>query len=568
VVPIAGQAPDDDDDEDGDFKDFVAELFVCNTVTGPVTQKLYRKAGRAGAEGVPELGKVGNSGKAVGNIHRDLMRKLMKGCTFPEPYWCLVPFLNKETGEEEMHETPVLLPHEVFAWFVEKDPEKIALWRPTPGHTIFYHAERWCEQFDVDIMHLIPLGIHGDGVPFAAKMRDTLECISYNILTDKSGARILYTTFPKSFSAGQKTWDALFRVFAWSMRHLMLGLWPRIREDRMGWRKNEDFRARMSGQGLGFHAAVLQVRGDWAFYKETFAFPHWQAKQCCWKCFARNSPGEVGDFRDATSNAAWRNRRISGHEFVALQIAEGITPSCLFECPGVSVDMVMVDWLHTMDQGVLADVIGNVFWDALPKIHQPPRKEQVKVLWQMIQLYYKDARVPDRLDSLTEEMIKDKKKAPKQRGRAAQVRYLLPFAAKLAESFAGEDEHWRTVSTVTDGLLQLTLMNNIKPYDAPRAAHLCQQTVLLLFGLEMEALSHGDCFSWRTKPKLHLMEELNVYQTVQHGAPCEYWTYKDESWGMWLARVTARTGGKKTAWGVALSSLMRFRYMMHKLETA
>jgi len=157
--------------------------------------------------------------------------------------------------------------------------------------------------------------------------------------------------------------------------------------------------------------------------------------------------------------------------------------------------MVMVDWLHTMDQGVLADVIGNVFWDALPKIHQPPRKEQVKVLWQMIQLYYKDARVPDRLDSLTEEMIKDKKKAPKQRGRAAQVRYLLPFAAKLAESFAGEDEHWRTASTVTDGLLQLTLMNNIKPYDAPRAAHLCQQTVLLLFGLEMEALSHGHCFN-------------------------------------------------------------------------
>jgi len=114
VAPIAQQAPDDDDDEDGDFKDFVAELFVCNTVTGPVTQKLYRKAGRAGAEGVSELGKVGNSGKAVGNIHRDLMRKLMKGCTFPEPYWCLVPFLNKETGEEEMHETPVLLPHKVL----------------------------------------------------------------------------------------------------------------------------------------------------------------------------------------------------------------------------------------------------------------------------------------------------------------------------------------------------------------------------------------------------------------------------------------------------------------------
>jgi hypothetical protein len=30
---------------------------------------------------------------------------------------------------------------------------------------------------------------------------------------------------------------------------------------------------------------------------------------------------------------------------------------------------------------------------------------------------------------------------------------------------------------------------------------------LLLFGLELEALSAGNCFSWRTKPKVHLMEE-------------------------------------------------------------
>ena len=260
--------------------------------------------------------------------------------------------------------------------------------------------------------------------------------------------------------------------------------------------------------------------------------------------------------------------RISGHEFLAYQRAEDITPSCLFECPGLTVDNVMVDWLHTMDQGVLADVIGNVFWDALPKLAAGTRKEQVKVLWQMIQVYYQAAKVPDRLDSLTEEMIKDQKKPPKQRGRAAQVRYLLPFAARLAESFSDEDEHWRTVSTVTNGLLKLTLMTNMRPYYAEAAANLCQRVALLLFGLEMEALHAGDTVRWRTKPKVHLMEELIEYQTVLHGAPCEYWTYKDESWGMWLARVTARTGGKKTAWGVALSSLMRFRYMMHKLEAA
>ena len=124
--------------------------------------------------------------------------------------------------------------------------------------------------------------------------------------------------------------------------------------------------------------------------------------------------------------------RITGQQCLMLQRAEGIQPSTLFACPGTTVDMVMVDWLHTMDLGVLADVIGNVFWDALPLMGAPPRDRQVKSLWNMIQLYFAEAKVPDRLDGLTEEMIKDKKSAPRQRGRAAQVRYLSPFAARLA----------------------------------------------------------------------------------------------------------------------------------------
>ena len=79
-------------------------------------------------------------------------------------------------------------------------------------------------------------------------------------------------------------------------------------------------------------------------------------------------------------------------------------------------------------------------------------------------------------------------------------------------------------------------------------------------------MSVGACTRWRTKPKVHLMEELIEYQTVEHGSPCDHWTYKEDSWGMWLPHVNARRGGKKTGWGVASSSLVLCRYMMHKLE--
>ena len=78
------------DEEDEDFTDYVAEFCVTNAMTGLVTQKSFAKADQARAKRVSELGGVGNRGKAKTNIHRDLMRKLMKGCTFFESY-CRVP---------------------------------------------------------------------------------------------------------------------------------------------------------------------------------------------------------------------------------------------------------------------------------------------------------------------------------------------------------------------------------------------------------------------------------------------------------------------------------------------
>ena len=70
----------------------MAELFVTNILPGPVAQKLYAKADGSRATRVSKLARVGNCGQAKNSMHRDLMRKQMKGCTFPEPYWCLGSF--------------------------------------------------------------------------------------------------------------------------------------------------------------------------------------------------------------------------------------------------------------------------------------------------------------------------------------------------------------------------------------------------------------------------------------------------------------------------------------------
>ena len=49
--------------------------------------------------------------------------------------------------------------------------------------------------------------------------------------------------------------------------------------------------------------------------------------------------------------------------------------------------------------------------------------------------------------------------------------------------------------------------------------------------------------------------------------PYESWTYKDESWGAGLAKVTMRIGGKEVVSSLALSVTNRLRYMLHQQKT-
>ena len=58
-VPLAaagGQQPETATGPEDDFKDYIAELFISNTLPGTVTHQIFRKAGCAGAGGVDDLG--------------------------------------------------------------------------------------------------------------------------------------------------------------------------------------------------------------------------------------------------------------------------------------------------------------------------------------------------------------------------------------------------------------------------------------------------------------------------------------------------------------------------------
>ena len=51
---------------------------------------------------------------------------------------------------------------------------------------------------------------------------------------------------------------------------------------------------------------LMQIRGDWAYYKQIFSFPAWANKKICWRCGAGKEPCD--DFKDAHCNIIQINR--------------------------------------------------------------------------------------------------------------------------------------------------------------------------------------------------------------------------------------------------------------------
>eukprot|EP00969_Alexandrium_andersonii_P156718 6928447-Alexandrium_andersonii.AAC.1 len=73
----------------------------------------------AGAAGAGDLAAAGSHGRLPKNMSRDMMRALLKDCTWPDVYWAKIPVANANQ-EKEYAWLPVLLPHEVLAMLVDK----------------------------------------------------------------------------------------------------------------------------------------------------------------------------------------------------------------------------------------------------------------------------------------------------------------------------------------------------------------------------------------------------------------------------------------------------------------
>ena len=173
----------------------VFQFTQRNRLSGFTTQQMAEKATKAGAGGVDGFAKAGKSGKFRGNISRDLLKNMLKGCSLPLLYWALIPMRDPKTDQNNVLTwMPFLLVHEVLAtlWDVLGDK----LYDPSPS--VEKTLKESCSKNGVNFSKqvVLPLGVHGDGVPNQANK--TIVAFTWNILAlGKLSERILFAVLSK-----------------------------------------------------------------------------------------------------------------------------------------------------------------------------------------------------------------------------------------------------------------------------------------------------------------------------------------------------------------------------------
>ena len=194
-----------------------------------------------------------------------------------------------------------------------------------------------------------------------------------------------------------------------------------------------------------------------------------------------------------------------------------ICAQCHFHGEKIAFLLLCPDWLHACDQGVGADIAGNLLVEVAQKCLGNNFKERLSHLWKDIQKLYVEFHTPYKFQTFNSEG------PPTLKGLAAQVRYMVPLLPVLTNKY-----------------LDMSVAHNLACHRLARflaqayEAMECNDTAALLKAgqkmaqqyveLEKEALEKENSTDFHIMPKLHLFQHLCE---MKH--PKDTWCYKDET---------------------------------------
>eukprot|EP00438_Fugacium_kawagutii_P001267 Skav224315 [mRNA] locus=scaffold227:462147:463004:- [translate_table: standard] len=223
-------------------------------------------------------------------------------------------------------------------------------------------------------------------------------------------------------------------------------------------------------------------------------------------------------------------------------------------------DLCLPDWLHAVDQGIGADIAGQILVELARKMPERSFAKQVTSLWLEIQDLYKGYKVESKLASLSPGVLnKDQKKKNDKvatlKGPAAPVRHLVLLLQILtAKYFAGGNEHQEAVHRLAKFLARTYMAMETNDYKELQKQG--DKVARQYMALEREALVQDpDSKDWHIMPKLHMFQHI-----VESGfPPKDYWRYKDETCGGVLAKLFERKGGPNLPGKNAENALLKWQ---------
>ena len=497
--------------------------FLKNECSAAQVQRLADAAESSGCAGVHELASASVGGWHRGNLSRDLGRRLLDEESFPPLYWARM---------EDGVEMPVMLPHEALRWYIEEVYSAPA--HPTSGLSAQAGAlhSTTCGKLSLDPDSTWAIALWGDAVPYSKKR--SVFVLTMSLVNDPAGCRLPLLVVPMKIKSYI---EPLLQCILWSARCMLVGVNPCCRHTGETWLRSDA--RRQAYQGLPLKkGVVLQLKGDWEYFKNVLGLPGWNTRSICWMCSA--TPRTFKNMAECQS--------VSSEDFFK---RDGMNLSSLLSCPGISTASVVQDWLHTVDLGVGSSLVGALIWECIdcPGLLQgTSRASRLQDLWAEIQVWYKTSGASSRLGNLTLSMLRVKSQAaPFLHSKAAECRGLqayLPILAAKLHAHVQSEHTQRILDLMIDFWALVQASTQEDTCDLEKAAGLARSVHAHLAALdEEERLAEPFFKTWECKPKLHQLLELVTKTQLVHGPANLYWTYMDESYGGKVAKRTVQRGG-------------------------
>ena len=503
-------------------------------LSSPQIQEYAMGAIAQGAKDMGRAAAIGSHGKHPQNIQRSLISLFGMPPGAPQFSWYTIPTASGDVSH------PFLLPHD-WLQSLHGQPE---MWQSAIVGSDGGAVPEFWESMDatpivknhphLDRRLTVPLGLHGDGGSFSKQ--DSLYVFTFNSLLgqgDSSSKRFVSTIIKKS-QLVPGSLDKIMDILGWSFNVALTGLTPVV-----SYEGEEDQHPKyLAGKWRG---SLIQIRGDWEFYCCMFKFPAWNtADSMCWLCKAAGH-GELS-FTNTGTGAAWRGTMRSHEDWVLEQEAAGKSlPALMDRVHGLRLESVMVDILHTVDLGIAAHILGNIFWSCVQMGVWPGGTQEKRVagLQAAVMEHYKTTKETSRLrGEIKVEHLRTAAGWPKLKGKAAPIRHLAKFAFKLAEAHLGQREQ-AIARLLVDFYELIGREDMFLGEEARRLIPGIGLRVGVLYAhLAREALVSG-VKAWKITPKLHLFQHLCEHQSVLFGNPRFYWTYADEDMVGHLTEVGA-----------------------------